>query len=215
MQGNEWQQSWIEHIRAHLAVDESVGVSPSQFIRRSKPQVAVEVSSAQRRASKMSARYHTMRSPFDGHTSLMIPHTLPPSVALALSALLMDRSCTCSVCVGLQVTGLHTHFLLSVVKMGDTAVAPAEAPAEAPVLRERSHSDMGELLHSPSAALMTLVDCDHLNDFEAVCEYLSVHADEVRGRDVLTYRRRCMCRFGSTEFLHECDNSPLRPQTMR
>lgn len=46
--------------------------------------------------------------------------------------------------------------------------------------RERSLSDMGELLHSPSAALMTLVDCDHLNDFDAVCKYLSTHAMEVR-----------------------------------
>lgn len=40
--------------------------------------------------------------------------------------------------------------------------------------------DIGEILHSPSTALMTLVDCDHQNDFEKVCEYLSDHAMEVR-----------------------------------
>lgn len=57
--------------------------------------------------------------------------------------------------------------------MGDTAVAAT------PEKRERTPSDMGELLNSPSAALMTLVDCDHLNDFDAVCEYLAVHAQEV------------------------------------
>lgn len=39
--------------------------------------------------------------------------------------------------------------------------------------------NIGELLHSPSAAFMKLVDCDHLNDFDAVCEYLSEHAAEV------------------------------------
>ncbi|CAN0104398.1 unnamed protein product [Ectocarpus sp. 12 AP-2014] len=64
--------------------------------------------------------------------------------------------------------------------MGDTAVA-AEPVADIVhgEKRERAHSDMGELLNSPSAALMTLVDCDHLNDFNAVCEYLAVHAHEV------------------------------------
>lgn len=39
--------------------------------------------------------------------------------------------------------------------------------------------NIGELLHSPSAAFMKLVDCDHLNDFDVVCEYISEHAAEV------------------------------------
>lgn len=70
--------------------------------------------------------------------------------------------------------------------MGDTAVAAAVDDifrgerVRSGEKRERSLSDMGELLHSPSAALMTLVDCDHLNDFDAVCKYLSTHAMEVR-----------------------------------
>lgn len=67
--------------------------------------------------------------------------------------------------------------------MGDTAVAAAPvADIVHGEKRERAHSDMGELLNSPSAALMTLVDCDHLNDFNAVCEYLAVHAQEVRSK---------------------------------
>lgn len=64
--------------------------------------------------------------------------------------------------------------------MGDVAVAAIRDDALGGEKRERAYSDMGELLHSPSAALMTLVDCDHLNDFDAVCEYLAVHALEVR-----------------------------------
>lgn len=43
-----------------------------------------------------------------------------------------------------------------------------------------AEGNIGELLHSPSAALMKLVDCDHLNDFDVVCDYLSEHAMEVR-----------------------------------
>lgn len=43
-----------------------------------------------------------------------------------------------------------------------------------------AEGNIGELLHSPSAAFMKLVDCDHLNDFDVVCEYLSEHALEVR-----------------------------------
>lgn len=39
--------------------------------------------------------------------------------------------------------------------------------------------DIGEKLHSPSAALMKLVDCSHLNDFDDVCNYLALHAMEV------------------------------------
>lgn len=61
----------------------------------------------------------------------------------------------------------------------DTAVAAAVDDVFREEKRERSLSDMGELLHSPSAALMTLVDCDHLNDFDAVCKYLSSNAMEV------------------------------------
>lgn len=45
--------------------------------------------------------------------------------------------------------------------------------------------NIGELLHSPSAALMKLVDCDHLNDFDVVCEYLSEHTSEVSSWHVL------------------------------
>lgn len=44
----------------------------------------------------------------------------------------------------------------------------------------KSEGNIGELLHSPAAAFMKLVDCDHQNDFDAVCEYLSEHAMEVR-----------------------------------
>lgn len=57
-------------------------------------------------------------------------------------------------------------------------------------------SDIGELLSSPSAAFMKLVDCDHLNDFEVVCEYLSEHAMEVRGTRCSSKKGRvrvCMC----------------------
>lgn len=64
-------------------------------------------------------------------------------------------------------------------RMGDTAAAPAVDVSDVGEKRERTPSDMGELLNSPAAALMKLVDCDHLNDFAAVCEYLSVHAMEV------------------------------------
>lgn len=41
-------------------------------------------------------------------------------------------------------------------------------------------SDIGEMLHSPAAALMKHVDCDHLDDFDSVCRYLAEHAMEVR-----------------------------------
>lgn len=44
---------------------------------------------------------------------------------------------------------------------------------------QATEGDIGERLHSPSAAFMKLVDCDHLNDFEAVCAYLAEHAMEV------------------------------------
>lgn len=50
------------------------------------------------------------------------------------------------------------------------------------VVGRRMSEDIGEMLHSPSTALMTLVDCDHQNDFEKVCEYLSQHAMEVSER---------------------------------
>ncbi|CAM9525526.1 unnamed protein product [Pylaiella littoralis] len=63
--------------------------------------------------------------------------------------------------------------------MTDTEVVAAVDDVFRGEKRERAYSDMGELLHSPSAALMTLVDCDHLNDFDAVCKYLSVNALEV------------------------------------
>lgn len=86
--------------------------------------------------------------------------------------------------------------------MGDTAVAAAvddifrgeRVRSGSGEKRERSLSDMGELLHSPSAALMTLVDCDHLKDFDAVCKYLSTHAMEVRGQDtVLKFLQQDVC----------------------
>lgn len=62
----------------------------------------------------------------------------------------------------------------------DTAVAAAVDDVFRGEKRERAYSDMGELLHSPSAALMVLVDCDHLNDFDVVCKYLSANALEVK-----------------------------------
>eukprot|EP00903_Cladosiphon_okamuranus_P008491 g8158.t1 len=62
----------------------------------------------------------------------------------------------------------------------NSKMSATDPPLEIEIERERrSSSDMGELLHSPSAALMTLVDCDHLNDFDAVCNYVSTHAMEV------------------------------------
>lgn len=45
---------------------------------------------------------------------------------------------------------------------------------------QKDEGNIGELLHSPAAALMKLVDCDHQNDFDAVCANLAEHAMEVR-----------------------------------
>lgn len=47
------------------------------------------------------------------------------------------------------------------------------------VVSRRMSEDIGEMLNSPSTAFMTLVDCDHENDFDKVCEYLAEHAQEV------------------------------------
>lgn len=44
--------------------------------------------------------------------------------------------------------------------------------------------NIGEKLHSPSAALMKLVDCSHLNDFDDVCDYLALHAMEVCAKGI-------------------------------
>lgn len=60
--------------------------------------------------------------------------------------------------------------------MGDVDVADV---ASAPAVEIVAEGNIGELLHSPSAAFMKLVDCDHLNDFDAVCDYLSEHTSEV------------------------------------
>lgn len=52
--------------------------------------------------------------------------------------------------------------------------------------------DVGEMLHSPSTGLMNLVDCEHLDNFDSVCEYLSAHVMEVSARFVefLMYDRQ-------------------------